>query len=122
VGTDARPRVTMIDGETRSALWNQIKADVLGLEISVPAVSEAAALGAALVAGIGTGVFADVRAAVDAAVRPGATFQPDLTRHAAYRELRERYERIHDCLEPAFEIAAGATDLPTSNKRSLQRV
>ena len=122
VGADARPRVTMIDGETRSALWNQIKADVLGLEIFVPEVTEAAALGAALIAGIGVGIFADARAAVDAAVRPGTTFRPDLDRHAAYRELRDRYERIHDCLEPAFEIDAGATELPTPNKRSLQRV
>jgi xylulokinase len=124
VDPDARPPITMIDGETRSPLWNQIKADVLGLPISVPAVAEAAALGAAIVAGIGIGTFADAEDAVARAVRPGVTFIPDPARHAAYRELRERYELVHACLEPAFEVAASRHTVvhPANKHRSLHRV
>lgn len=122
VGPGANPRVTMIDGETRSPLWNQVKADVLGRPISVPAVSEAAALGAAIVAGIGIGLFTDAADAVTRAVRPGATYLPDPARHADYATLRDSYERIHDCLEPAFELVSQTTAVPIHSQRSLQRV
>jgi xylulokinase len=119
---DARPVITMIDGETRSPLWNQIKADVLGVPIRVPAVAEAAALGAAMVAGIGTGVFLTADAAVSAAVRPGVAFAPDPDRHEVYRGLRAVYERVHDCLEPAFEICASSAINPSHRQRSLDCV
>jgi sugar (pentulose or hexulose) kinase len=118
----AQPAITMIDGETRSPLWNQIKADVLGIPIHVPAVAEAAALGAAMLAGMGAGVFPTAQAAVSAAVRRGTTFAPDPARHEIYRELRARYERIHDCLEPAFEICASPVVKPSHRQRSLNRV
>jgi xylulokinase len=118
----AQPAITMIDGETRSPLWNQIKADVLGVPIHVPAVAEAAALGAAMVAGMGAGAFPTAQAAVSSAVRPGTIFAPDPERHEIYRELRARYERIHDCLAPAFEICASPVVNPSHRQRSLDRV
>lgn len=122
-GPGSRPRITMIDGETRSPLWNQIKADVLGLPISVPAVREAAAMGAALLAGIGIGAFADAESAVAQAVHPGATFAPDPGRHAVYQRLHVAYSQVHDCLEPAFDICKPSPFVqPTPDQRSLHNV
>ena len=43
-------------GAARSALWPQILADVLGLAVHVPAVTESAAAGAAALAGLAVGV------------------------------------------------------------------
>jgi xylulokinase len=44
-------------GPTRSALWNQVTADVTGLPLLLPAAGAGAAYGAALLAGLGVGVF-----------------------------------------------------------------
>ena len=102
LGGQIPPAISMIDGETRSGVWNQIKADILGIPIHVPRVSEAAAVGAAMVAGIGTGLFCDVTTAVQACVRPGVTYQPDPALHAIYSELQYIFDKTISGLTPAF--------------------
>jgi xylulokinase len=50
-------------GGTKHPLWLQLQADVFGLEVRTAQTPEAAAFGAALLAGVGVGVFDDVPAA-----------------------------------------------------------
>jgi len=50
-------RIKMIGGATKSNLWSQIIADITGERIFVPFATEAACLGAAILAGVGGGVF-----------------------------------------------------------------
>jgi autoinducer-2 kinase len=64
LGTPPR-EVILTGGAARSTLWPQILADVLGLPIHVPGVSESAAAGAAALAGLAIGV------------RPGAATPAD---------------------------------------------
>jgi xylulokinase len=95
-------------GGARSALWRQIMADVLGVELATVNAVEGAALGAALLAGVGAGVWADVDAACASAVRvTGATGpRPDVAafydRHyALYRRLYPALRTLmHDLSEP----------------------
>jgi len=61
--------VNMVGGETKSDLWNQIKADVLGMVIKVPKVEDAAALGAALLAGTGTRQYVSLSKAVEEVIK-----------------------------------------------------
>ncbi|HEV8279645.1 MAG TPA: FGGY family carbohydrate kinase [Streptosporangiaceae bacterium] len=49
--------VILTGGAARSTLWPQILADVLGLAVRVPAITESAAAGAAAVAGLAVGVL-----------------------------------------------------------------
>jgi xylulokinase len=49
--------VVMVGGAARSPRWPQIIADVLDLQVTVPAVQEAGARGAAIMAGIGLDLF-----------------------------------------------------------------
>ncbi len=49
--------IIAVGGGSRIRRWVQIKADVAGRPIYVPAQAEATALGAALLAGVGAGVF-----------------------------------------------------------------
>jgi xylulokinase len=51
--------ISVIGGGARSALWVQIKADVLGRPLHVLEVEEGVALGVALLAGLAVGVFRD---------------------------------------------------------------
>ena len=46
-------------GSANSLLWTQIKSDITGKPIVVPASDTATTLGAALLAGVGTGLYKD---------------------------------------------------------------
>jgi xylulokinase len=91
-------------GGTASALWRQILADVLGVEIATVETTEGAAYGAGLLAAVGAGWWGSVDAATDAVVRvtPVASPGPDALRyaerHAVYRDLypalRETFPRL----------------------------
>jgi autoinducer 2 (AI-2) kinase len=71
-------------GAAKGSLWPQIVADVLGIEVRVPAVVESTALGAALYAGIGAGLYTSLPEVVDRVVRFARTFVPDSGNRAAY--------------------------------------
>ena len=100
--------VVAIGGGTRAALWMQIKADVTRRVVRVPEVPEAAALGAALLAGVGAGIFASPEQAAASVARPSTVYEPSPERSAAYDQyyqsifrelyptLRSLNRRIHD--------------------------
>jgi len=91
-------RLVAVGGGAKSALWLQIKADVLGRPIDVPAVREAACFGAALLAGTATGVYRDLDEAVAACVRMERTYEPDGARNARYRERQALYRELYPAL------------------------
>jgi xylulokinase len=82
-------------GGTRSARWNQLKADVLGVPITTISTAEAGCCGAALLAAAAR-LGATVEQLAAAWVRPRATFEPDAARHARYREQFARYQRLYE--------------------------
>lgn len=84
-----------VGGGARSPVWLQLKADLLRLPIRVPAVSDAAALGAALLAGVAAGQYRDPAEAVEAAVRVDVTHAPDAWAAAAYEPLHALYRRLY---------------------------
>ena len=53
-----------ICGGYKSDVWNQIKADVLGVSVAMPHTGEAASLGAAVLGGIACGIFPNISAPV----------------------------------------------------------
>ena len=56
-------------GTAASRLWNQVKADVVGVEVAVPRVAEASVAGAAILAARGIGLVEDELAGIEALVR-----------------------------------------------------
>ena len=52
--------LTFTGGAAKGTLWPQIIADVLGVPVHVPAVTESSALGAAICAGTGAGIYASL--------------------------------------------------------------
>jgi xylulokinase len=80
--------ITASGGGTRIQSWMQIKADVFGCPIEVPAIKEAALLGAALIAGMGIGLYADASSAFSSIQRtPENEYLPTESRHQAYQSL-----------------------------------
>lgn len=93
-------------GGARSALWNQVKADVCGVPVVTLEGEDAAVRGDAMLAGVAVGVYPDLAAAAAAFVAPGARFEPDPATRAACDDAYDRYVRLFDALRPEFERSA----------------
>ena len=70
-------------------------ADITGLPIEKPAVSEAAVLGAAMIAAVGSGAFATLEECSEAFYRKDQVFIPRAQDHALYDELFDQYVRLY---------------------------
>ena len=101
--------LSAVGGGAKSRLWLQLKADICRLPLRVPRVTEAACLGAALLAGVGAGVYPDLASAVERAVHPGATVTPTPASSAAYEARYALYRQIYPAIKPLQDaLVAGA--------------
>lgn len=91
--------VVMCGGVTRSPLWSQIHADVLGVPLKIAATDCAPALGSAMFAAIGAGLFANLNDAATAMAHSDQTIQPDKHAHAAYCGTYQSYKAIYPALK-----------------------
>ncbi len=89
-------------GGSRSPLWCQIMADVLGAPVELTDAQHGAALGAALIAGVGVGAFSDLEHAAAQAVRLTATLVPDPARAARYDALYPLFQGLYPSLRAHF--------------------
>ena len=89
----------IVGGGARSALWRQIVADVLGVRIVLPAVTDAS-YGAGLLAGVAAGFFADEASAALRGQGERAAHDPDAARAARYDELFGLYKDTQAALAP----------------------
>jgi xylulokinase len=118
----APTRVTISGGEAANSVWNQMKADALGVPIHVmdPAggtPADASAFGAALLAGIGIGFYSSPAAAARATLPEGQTFTPRSDCTQAYRALFERYMKIYTQIEAAYAVDSRPSGAVTARRR-----
>jgi xylulokinase len=90
------------DGEARNPVWNQLKADVIGVPLRVPRITDLAAAGAAILAGIAGDVFADAAAGVAGLVSWDRQYDPDPRRRDIYAKLSAGYEFAYQGLARTF--------------------
>lgn len=98
LGCPAR-EVRSLGGGARSAVWLQMKADICGRVFRVSACTEAAAQGAALLAGWGSGLIA--RGEVPPP-RETTAYAPDPALAARAEAAHGRYRRLYAALKPLF--------------------
>ncbi len=106
-GTVAEVRVT--GGGEKSAVWNRIKADTLGVPIVQVMGAGGAPLGSALLAGSGVGVLEDIEAAAAKWIRTGAVTEPDPRRAPMCRRRTERYMSLLASMNRWAEEEKGRT-------------
>jgi xylulokinase len=87
-----------VGGGAKSALWLQLKADICQVSLRVPAVTEAACLGAALLAGTAAGVYPDLATAVSRTVHFSERIAPSPDAVSAYEQRYQLYRRIYPAL------------------------
>jgi autoinducer 2 (AI-2) kinase len=87
--------VVFTGGAAKGTLWPQIVADVLGIPVRVPAVTESTALGGAVYARLGAGLDDDMGAVLDRIVRFDRRYEPDAQSHALYDNLSGAWHEIY---------------------------
>jgi xylulokinase len=84
--------LTAVGGGAKSDFWLQLKADITGRAILANRrMTEASAIGAAILAGYGTGAFATLEEGMQAMSSPGQTFYPNAEWHQRYTKKFNRY-------------------------------
>ena len=85
-------------GGSKSDVWLQLTADILGQPIARLRVNECGLFGAAILAGVGSGVFSSGAETSEAFVRVTGMFEPRPARRAAYQERLARYKQLYPIL------------------------
>lgn len=93
---DNPSEVIFSNGASKSPLWCQILADVLGVRVKVPMVKEATALGAAICAAVGAGLYKDIQSAAQAFVQWDKEYTPNDENHKTYTALFETWKKINN--------------------------
>jgi xylulokinase len=92
--------VRSVGGGSKSEGWSQIKADVLGVPVTVPRLGHGAAAGAAMLAGMATGLWPDEGSARALVAEEGRTFEPDPEMSGKYAERLKLYRELQGMLPP----------------------
>jgi xylulokinase len=95
-----------VGGGTRSPLWNQIKADVLGVPVLLPQTSVGAPFGGAVLVGMGSGLYPDVRAALRSLVVTQTRYESNPTNQRRYDAIYPLYRSLYEHLRGDFDRAA----------------
>ena len=82
-------------GGAKGKLWSQILADVTGLNVRVPVVKEATALGCAIAAGVGVDIWPSLAITGESLVRWDREHKPDPKNHEIYQLARQKWQAIY---------------------------
>ena len=85
-------------GSANSFLWTQIKSDITGKPMIVPASDTATTLGAALLAGVGVGFYKDYDEAVSLTVKETRRHEPDPENKVIYDQTYQTYLELYKSL------------------------
>ena len=92
--------IKMIGGAAKSSIWPQIIADITGKPILIPSLTEAACIGAAIMAGMGTGIFRSYEHGFEKLQTKEKEISPCWSNRAKYRKLftiyKETFWRLQD--------------------------
>ncbi len=101
----------IIGTPSKSAIWNQIRADVTGRRILVPVLQDADLSGDLCLGLFGLGEYPTIAAASEAVVRIGAIFEPRPEMTTIYDELFPLYRQSYRGLREVFTHLSTARSL-----------
>jgi xylulokinase len=95
--------ILLLGGGARSRLWAQIRADLTGLTVEVPAVVDTSPLGAAVLASVAAGLQPDLLEAARRVATKATIVEPDVACRQSYDDAYGRYRKLFDSLRPMFD-------------------
>lgn len=93
----------IIGGGAKSSLFNQIKADVMGVNVTTFEMGETALLGSAVIAGCGVGLLPDYKKPIERVMRKNAEFLIDHQAHELYAPCADKYLKAMDILTAYYK-------------------
>ena len=99
-----------VGGGARSNLWLQMKADICRTRLRIPQVTEAACLGAAILASVGAGQSPDIASCVADAVRLDRAVEPGREQADRYDRRYHVYRRLYPVLKPLYGDMSSCSD------------
>ena len=99
-------RIVVCGGGAKSAVWCQIFADAVGMEIITIQGEELGARGVMMNNAVIQGIYPDYKAAVDAIVRVDKVYKPIPENHEQYLKFYELYTLIRDSLRDTWKLRA----------------
>ena len=97
------PPLVLAGGGAEIALWNRIKASVLGITTTLRENRQAGLLGAAMLAAVGSGFFPSLECAARCMTRPGEIFETVPEDNAVYRAVYPTFCGLYPALRGSFE-------------------
>ena len=94
-------------GGAKSALWQQIQADVYGQTVETIEAEEGAAFGAAILAAVGAGHWETVDEACEKTIKSARRIKPDPDSVGKLQRNYEAYKLLYSALRPATAILTG---------------
>ncbi len=109
--------IRICGGASKSALWNQISADIFGVPVVCTEMPDAGLVGAAICAGIGMSMFSDAAEAARAMVKTREVYEPNPGLGSLYDEMFEIFKATYSELEDTgiferlYQLRNRATDV-----------
>lgn len=95
----AKPKIIhATGGGAHSAVWMQMKADMLGIPVIALSTVDAGTVGSAMLTGIAIGLFKDLQEASSKMVEKTKTYEPRPDYHEKYLEIYRKYEKVYDAV------------------------
>lgn len=83
--------IRLTGGASKSSVWCQMFADIIGIPVEVPKGSELGALGASIAASVATGCYSSIEEAVKVMTPIECRYEPSVRANAIYKEKYENY-------------------------------
>jgi xylulokinase len=93
--------IISLGGGSKSDVWCQIKADILGKKIAVMKTEESASLGAAMLGGVACGLFKDIKDAA-AMLEQKKEYFPEKNACRLYEKGYARYQMLYESFKPLY--------------------
>ena len=94
----AEAGIILAGGASKSPVWTQMTADILGMPVRVTAAADLACVGAAVLAGVGCGIFPDVREGCRCLAMQEQVFLPNRSCADMYNRVYATYKQIAQIL------------------------
>lgn len=88
-----------IGGGAKSALWLQLKADITGIPVAVPRITEAAGMGAAILGGVAAGIFENATEAINEHLTIEKIYLPEKENQALFNKRYEIYKELYPAVK-----------------------
>ncbi len=89
-------------GGARSALWLQMKADILNVPIISLGEAQSGTLGCIMLSGVACGMYDSLEDAAKVFIRRAAEYTPNPEAHAAYEAWFARYKKLYRCMKEIY--------------------